>query len=50
MPWAQSHGFVLPHSQMLSTIGRPLARSARAIFAYESRVSWPSALHQSYFR
>ena len=27
-PWAQSHGFVLPHSQRLNTIGRPEARRA----------------------
>ena len=33
MPWAHSQGFVLPHSQMLKTIGRPLARSAWLIRA-----------------
>ena len=33
MPGAHSQGFVLPHSQMLKTIGRPLARSARPIRA-----------------
>ena len=32
-PWAQVHGFVLPHSQMEKTIGRPLARSAWLIFS-----------------
>ena len=30
-PCAQSHGLVEPHSQMLKTIGRPLAASARRI-------------------
>ena len=30
-PWAHVQGFVLPHSQMLKTIGRPAARSARLI-------------------
>ena len=28
-PAAQVHGFVLPHSQIEKTIGRPVARSAR---------------------
>ena len=33
MSWAQSQGRVEPHSQMLKTIGRPLARSASPILA-----------------
>ncbi len=31
MAWAQGQGLVLPHSQMLKTIGRPLALRASRI-------------------
>ncbi len=35
----QSHGLAVPHSQMLSTIGRPAASSAARILAYEAFAS-----------
>ena len=46
---AHSHGRLLPHSQMLKTIGRPLASSASRSFVYCVGASSPSALHQSIF-
>src|ERR1700749_4041982 len=45
-----SHGFAVPHSQMLSTIGRPEASSALRMLAYEAFASCVLVLHQSYFR
>jgi hypothetical protein len=47
---AHSHGWCAPHSQMLKTIGRPVARRASLMVSYEARASWVSVSHQSYFR
>ena len=40
-PAPRSTASSTPHSHMLKTIGRPVARSASRIVVYASRVSWP---------
>jgi hypothetical protein len=47
---AQSRGRESPHSQMLNTIGRPIARSASLIVRYDATGSCVPVLHQSYFK
>src|SRR5271157_435390 len=46
----QSHGLAVPHSQMLSTMGRPDASKAARMLAYDALASCVVVLHQSYFR
>src|ERR1700733_16227515 len=45
-----SQGLAVPHSQMLSTIGRPAVSSAARIFAYEAFASCVVLLHQIVFQ
>src|ERR1051325_4233261 len=47
---AHSHGFAVPHSQMLNTIGRPDLNSASRMIEYEAGAFCVLVEHQSYFR
>src|SRR6266516_738617 len=46
----QFHGWFLPHSQMLYTIGRPVFFSASRILVYRVTASTPWLLQLSYLR
>src|SRR6266403_2167731 len=47
---AHSHGFAVPHSHMLKTIGRPVAFNASRMVEYASSAFRFPVLHQSYFK